>query len=148
MVRVLALVVLTLVAVGLALLLQRRRPDPPSAPSYRAPAQLDRNDFGGAGDRLLVALFSSNTCETCPRTWTTIEAVTAGVLDRVDVRRLDVQDEPEIHKRYRIDGVPTTVVADTEGVVVQAFFGPITEEQLQEALVVASGQLPPDPSSN
>jgi thioredoxin-like negative regulator of GroEL len=52
-------------------------------------------------------------------------------------RRVDVQTEPELHRRYRIDGVPTTVVADADGVVLQAFFGPLSPGQLTETLARA-----------
>jgi hypothetical protein len=140
--RLIALVVLTLVAVGIALVLQRRRPDPPSAPSYRAPTQLDRDDFPGAADSgVLVALFSSTTCDSCPQAWSTIESVLAagagGPVSGVTAVRLDVQSEPDLHRRYRIDGVPTTVVTDDQGVVVQAFFGPLSADQLTDALASA-----------
>lgn len=137
--RLAALVLLTVAAVGIALLLQRRRPDPPSAPSYRAPSQLDRDDFRFADVGVLVVLFASTTCETCPRAWAVMEAVTADLVDRVACQRVDVQHEPELHRRYRIDGVPTTVIADREGVVVQAFFGPVSDAQLRDALALAPG---------
>lgn len=127
--RLVALLVLTAVAVGIALVLQRRRPDPPSAPSYRAPAQLDRDDFAHRGARLLVALFASTTCETCPRAWAAIERAAAD-RDDLAIQRIDVEDDHELHARYRIDGVPTTLVVDAEGVVVKAYFGPITADEL------------------
>ncbi len=133
--RLLALVVLTAIAVAIAVLLQRRRPDPPSAPSYRAPAQLDRADFAEPSVPTLIALFASTTCNTCPTAW---EAVTAAAAETdrggVVVQRIDVQGDPRLHERYRIDGVPTTLVADAEGVVTQAFFGPITADEVAAAL--------------
>ena len=135
--RLLALVVLTVVAVAIALVLQRRRPDPPTAPSYRAPSQLDRADFTSPGVPLLVALFASTTCDTCPTAWAAVERVGAVLGGAFVAQRIDVQDDPKLHQRYRIDGVPTTIVADGQGVVQQAFFGPITPEQLAEALVAA-----------
>ncbi|MEM9134046.1 MAG: thioredoxin domain-containing protein [Actinomycetota bacterium] len=138
MTRVLILLALTAVAVGIAYLLQRRRPDPPSAPSYRAPSQLDRDDFLRPEAPILVAVFASTTCDTCPRAWETVQAVAGRYADLMSVQRIDVQDDPDTHKRYRIDGVPTTVVADPEGVVQEAFFGPMTDEQLL-------GVLPPAP---
>jgi hypothetical protein len=142
--RLVALVVLTVVAVGVALVLQRRRPDPPTAPSYRAPSQLDRSDFAAQPGRPLVALFASTTCDTCPGAWAAIESVRDALGEVFVAQRLDVQHDPELHRRYRIDGVPTTVLADAEGVVHQAFFGPVTPEQLTEALVAAGiAPLPP-----
>ncbi|MCP4224863.1 MAG: thioredoxin family protein, partial [Actinomycetia bacterium] len=135
MIRLIALVALTMVAIAIAVVLQRRRPDPPTAPSYRSPTQLDRDDFVNSPGQLLVVLFASATCDTCPRAWEAIEAVLGVLAGAFVAQRVDVQLDPELHQRYRIDGVPTTIVADENGVVVQAFFGPITPHQLTEALV-------------
>lgn len=52
----------------------------------------------------------------------------------LSVDRIDVQDRAALHKRYRIDGVPTTLLADPDGVVTKAFFGPMAQEELDEAL--------------
>jgi len=136
--RLAALVVLAVVAVGVALMLQRRRPDPPSAPSYRAPAQLDRNDFTPRAGAWAVVLFGSATCETCPIAWAVVQRVLedrAGAL--VEAQRVDVQTDGELHRRYRIDGVPTTVVADPDGVVTHTFFGPMEPDSLADALTEA-----------
>lgn len=133
--RLAILVVLTALAVGVALVLQRRRPDPPSAPSYKAPVQLDRADFIDAPGRFLIVLFSSLTCDTCPRVWTVIESLMAErEADDVAFQRIDVQDDSALHQRYRIDGVPTTVIVDTEGVVQHSFFGPVTADELATAV--------------
>ena len=142
-IRLAAVTVLTLVAVGIAIVLQRRRPDPPTAPSYRAPSQLDRDDYVSAPGQLLVALFSSATCDSCPRAWEAIQRVLGVFSEGFVTQRIDVQDNPDLHERYRIDGVPSTIIADTEGIVIQAFFGPVTPQQLTEALV-AAGVPPPD----
>jgi hypothetical protein len=135
--RLVALIGLTAVAVVVAVLLQRRRPDPPSAPSYRAPSQLDRDDFVNPSLSTLIALFASTTCHTCPKAW---DAVLQAVAERNDgdiaTQRIDVQDNPDLHTRYRIDGVPTTLVVDADGVVTQAFFGPVTSRDVAEALPV------------
>lgn len=138
--RLVLLVVLTALAVGVALVLQRRRPDPPSAPSYRAPAQLDRNDFAAATvGHWLVVLFGSTTCDSCPLAWETVQTVAGPALSggQLDAERVDVQANPDLHRRYRIDGVPTTVVVDVDGVVVQTFFGPIPPDELADALAGA-----------
>lgn len=131
MTRVVVLVVLAAVAVVVALVLQRRRPDPPSAPSYRAPSQLDRDDFARPGASFLAVVFASATCNTCPAVWSLVESRAD---DRLAVQRIDVQDGAALHKRYRIDGVPTTVLADADGVVAATFFGPVTPEELDEAI--------------
>jgi hypothetical protein len=129
--RLVILVVLAGIAVAVALVLQRRRPDPPSAPSYRAPSQLDRDDFAQPDAPFLAVVFASATCNTCPEVWAMVEPFGG---DRLAVQRIDVQDRSELHRRYRIDGVPTTVLADADGVVSATFFGPIPPEDLAAAV--------------
>lgn len=131
MTRLVVLVVLTAVAIGIAAALQRRRPEPPSAPSYRAPRQLDRDDFEVPAELGLVAVFASTGCDSCPVVWKTITGIErAGV----GAQRIDVEQDPALHKRYRIDGVPTTVVADSDGVVRASFFGPVSAEEIEAGL--------------
>ncbi|MDA3040765.1 MAG: hypothetical protein O3C27_14790 [Actinomycetota bacterium] len=131
MTRLIVLLVLTAAAVAIALLIQRRRPDPPSAPSYRAPTQLDRSDFDGIDTPILLVVFASTTCDSCAAVWSLVSTV-----DRSDtvVERVLVEDDPERHRRYRIDGVPTTLIVDPQGVVRGSFFGPFSAEELREAL--------------
>lgn len=129
--RLLILIVLSLVAAGIAVLMQRRRPDPPSAPSYRSPGQLDRDDFDRPDAPALVVVFASETCDTCPLAW---DAVSQLPQERIAIQQVTVESEPTLHKRYRIDGVPTTVIANHDGVVVEAFFGPVQVDDIVEAL--------------
>ena len=129
--RLIVLVVLVGLAVVVALLLQRRRPDPPSAPSYRAPRQLDRNDFAGPDIPTLLVVFSSDNCGTCPGVR---DVVARFESERVVVQEVSVQRHPELHKRYRIDGVPTTVIAAADGTVVKAFFGAVSSDDVGEAV--------------
>lgn len=131
MTRLVVLVVLVAIAIVVALVLQRRRPDPPSAPSYRSPAQLDRDDFVRPEAPGLITVFASTTCNTCPEVWRLVEPLAS---DDLAVQRIDVQDGADLHSRYRIDGVPTTIVADDRGVVTATFFGPIADDELIEAV--------------
>jgi len=129
--RLIVLVILSLVAVAIALLMQRRRPDPPSAPSYRSPSQLDRNDFDRPDAPALVVVFASEACDTCPGVWSAVDQLPP---ERIATQQVTVQADPGLHQRYRIDGVPTTVIANHEGVVVDAFFGPVQLDDIVEAL--------------
>ncbi len=126
--RLTILLGLTIVAVIVAVVMQRRRTEPPSSPSYRAISEIDRSEFAHPGEPVLIVMFGSLTCNTCPTVWETIESI------GVPAERVDVQDDPERHRRYRIDGVPTTVIANSSGVVAKTFFGPLSKNQLQEAL--------------
>lgn len=129
--RIGVLVVLTVVAVVVALVLQRRRPDPPSSPSYRAIAEIDRSDFAHRDVPLLIVMFGSATCHTCPQVWAMIETIDhPGVASE----RVDVQTDPGRHRRYRVDGVPTTIVANADGTVRETFFGPLDRTTLLAVL--------------
>ena len=132
--RLAILVVLMGLAVVVALLLQRRRPDPPSAPSYRAPRQLDRDDFARPEAATLVVVFASETCDSCPGVW---DLVAPFESETTAVQQITVQSDAELHKRYQIDGVPTTIVAEADGAVVKAFFGPVVADDLAEAVELA-----------
>lgn len=132
MTRILVLVLLTAVAIGVAYALQRRRPEPPSAPSYRAPRQVDRNDFEVDPNKTMVVVFTSATCNSCAGVWKTVSAVDH---PRVGVQHVEIQTNPGLHERYKIDGVPTTMIVDPDGVVRGSFFGPFPAEKLDAALV-------------
>jgi hypothetical protein len=130
--RALTAVVLAALVLGVAALLQRRRrPDAPVRTGYAVPQQLDRADFERAGAPWLVAVFTSATCTSCAGVWDR-----ARHLDCADVvvQELEVQTRRDLHDRYRIEAVPTTVVADGAGVVRQSWVGPVTATDLWAAV--------------
>ena len=120
-----------LVAVVVALVLERRKPDAPTGPRWAVPTQLDRADFAGAGQPWLVAVFTSETCDACAGTAAKAAALAA---DDVAVDEVEVRARPDVHRRYAIDAVPTVVVADREGVVRASFVGPPTATDLWAAV--------------
>ncbi len=131
----LAIAVALLVAAGMvAWILQRRRPAAPPRDVYPAPRQLDRSDFPRPEAPWLVALFSSTTCESC----LTLPPKLA-VLESTDVATCEVEyhDQPDLHRRYEISGIPTTLVADAGGVVRAAFVGAFTATDLWAAVAEA-----------
>ena len=143
MTRLALAVALALLAVAVAAVLRRRqRGDPPTQPrQWAVPAQLDRADFARPEAPWLVAVFTSATCATC-----------AGVRDKarvlacpeVAVEEVEVGARRQLHQRYRIEAVPTTVVADAAGVVRASFLGPVTATDLWAAVaeVRAPGTTP------
>lgn len=131
MIRLVVLLILTAAAVGVSLALQRRRPEAPSAPSYRAPTQVDRADFVDPDVPMLIAVFTAATCNSCADVWAAVTALRApGVV----TQQLEVQQSADLHKRYKIDGVPTTLVIDDQGVVQHSYFGPLDIEQVSADL--------------
>lgn len=120
------------VAVVVALVVQRRQPaDAPVRTGYNVPGQLHRPDFTRPDAEWLVAVFSSATCDTCAGVWDKVRVLESDV---VAVQELEVSAHRELHDRYRIDGVPTTVMADAAGVVRASFLGPATATDLWAAL--------------
>lgn len=130
--RLVIVAVVAVVAVVIALVVQRRQPAAtPVRTGYNVPGQLHRPDFTSPDAEWLVAVFSSATCDTCAGVWDKVQVLES---DAVAVQELEVTAHQVLHDRYRIDGVPTTVVADAEGVVRASFLGPATATDLWAAL--------------
>jgi Thioredoxin len=127
-------VALIVLAVAIAFVLQRRRPAPPPRDVYPVPRQLDRGDFTRGETPWLVALFSSTTCDSCDGL-----AAKLAVLESADVATCEIEyhAQPDVHRRYEIAGIPTTVVADADGVVRAAFVGAFTATDLWAAVAEA-----------
>ncbi len=143
MLQVVLVVVLGLVALGLASLLRRRGHDAPAqGESWTVPTQLDRADFDRPGAEWLVAVFSSSTCLACAATWDKAALLAS---DAVAVQELEAVEAKAIHDRYGIDAVPLVLVADAAGVVRRSFVGEPTATDLWAALadLREPGSVPP-----
>ena len=131
--RLIIAIVVVAVAAAIGELVRRRRAiDPPTQPTFEAPAQLDRGDFVGTG--WLVVVFTSETCSTCADVVHKAEVVRS---DEVDVEIVPFQTRKALHERYSIDAVPCLVIADADGVVHRAFLGPVTATDLWAAIADA-----------
>jgi hypothetical protein len=126
--RLALVVVLVGVAVGGALVIdRRRRPPAPTTAGHVLPDRVARTDFTRPDAPWLVAVFTSATCESC-----------AAVRDKarhlasteVAVQEVEVGADRSLHGRYRITAVPAVVVADAAGVVRATFIGPVTATDL------------------
>lgn len=114
-------VVLIAVAAAVAVVLERRKADPPTQPrSYPTPRQLDRADFARPEAPWLVVLFSSATCDTCERMGAKVRVLESS---EIAIDAAEFTARPDLHERYGITGVPMVLVADAEGVVLRAFVG-------------------------
>ena len=125
---------IVVVALVVALIARRRRPDAPTQPAGQVPTQLDRHDFERPDAPWLVAVFTSATCDTCAEV-----VAKAAVLASEEVAVTDVewQSRRSVHDRYRIDRVPLLVIADRDGVVRASFAGPVTATDLWAAVAAA-----------
>jgi hypothetical protein len=133
--RVVIACVLLAIAVLVAVVVERRRPAPPTQPrTWAVPHQLDRDDFSGREQPWLVALFTSATCESCERVWPKVQALAS---PEVAVAEVPYQSRKDLHERYAVDVVPLLVVADVEGVVRASFVGQPTATDLWAAVAEA-----------
>jgi hypothetical protein len=129
--RVLIAAGLMVIAVAIAMVLRRRRPEPPTQPRWEVPTQLDRDDFPRADADWLVVVFSSATCDSCERA-----TAKAAVLESEQVAYVEVpyQERKDLHERYSVDVVPLIAVADLDGVVRASFVGVPTATDLWAAV--------------
>jgi hypothetical protein len=131
-VRLVIAVVILVVAAGVALWLERRRVfAPPTQGRAIVPQQLDRRDFPRPDAPWLVALFTSQHCDSC-----------AGLYDKarplesadVTVAEVEYGARPDLHERYQIDAAPITVLVDAAGVTRGSFVGAFAATELWSAL--------------
>ena len=133
---VLALIVVV-AAIVVARLLERRKPAPPTRDAYPVPAQLDRQDFPRPDAPWLLVLFSSRTCDSCGPMAIRVRELESEAVATVDV---EATADKELHRRYRIEGVPMVVLADGEGVVRAGFVGSVDSWELEAALAEAQAK--------
>ncbi len=129
--RLVVVLAVAAVAVVVAWLVQRRQPDAPVRTGYTVPGQLHRPDFARSDAEWLAVVFTSETCDSCAGVWSKVALLES---DAVAVEDVPVQHRKDLHDRYGIDGVPTTVIADAEGVVRASFLGPATATDLWAAV--------------
>ncbi|HEX7094825.1 MAG TPA: hypothetical protein VF183_03015 [Acidimicrobiales bacterium] len=145
MTRLLVVAAVVVVAVAIAFVLQRRRPDAPVRTGFSVPDQIDRNDFVRPEAPWLVAVFTSATCATCADVWSKAQVLAS---DDVAVQELEYVRDRALHDRYQIDAVPALVVADRFGVVRRSFIGPVSATHLWAAMAELRGDaVPPGCSS-
>ncbi len=126
-----ALVAAALVVAGLV---ERRRGDPPTQPrDWPVPAQLDPADVDSPTPITLV-LFSSATCATCAQVRAGALAATGPDVGFVEAEHGSRRD---LHGRYGIEAVPTLLVVDADGVVRASRLGPLTPDDVRDALAEA-----------
>lgn len=132
MIQVLIVVAVALVALGVGWYAQRQAPDAPVRTKHHVlPSQLDRNDFVRPDAPWLVAVFTSATCETCAKVWTSTQLVESG---EVAIQNIAYQDDQDLHDKYVITAVPSVVIADADGVNRGEFLGPPSSADLWATL--------------
>jgi len=132
--RLLLALVIVAAAAAVAYVVRRRQvPDAPTQAQHHVPDQLDRADFAplidpaSADAEWLLVVFTSATCDTCADMRSKAQVLASPKVAVVDA---EYQAHRALHDRYRIDAVPTTVLADAEGVVRASFLGRVSATDL------------------
>jgi len=116
----------------LANLWQRKRQvDAPTQGASEVPSQIDRSDFVRPDASWIVLAFTSATCQTCSDIERKVRVLETS---SVAIQILEYTAERELHDRYKIDAVPTVLMADANGVVQANFLGPVSATDLWAAL--------------
>ena len=131
MTRLVIVGVVVVVALLINLWQRKRRVDAPTQGAGEVPSQVDRADFVRPEAPWLVLAFTSATCETCSDIERKVRVLET---NNVAIQVLEYTAERALHARYKIDAVPTVLMADTNGVVQANFLGPVSATDLWAAL--------------
>ena len=131
MIRFVIVGVVVVVALLINLWQRKRRVDAPTQGAGEVPSQVDRADFVRPEAPWLVLAFTSATCQTCSDIERKVRVLET---NNVAIQILEYTTERALHARYKIDAVPTVLMADPNGVVQANFLGPVSATDLWAAL--------------
>ena len=131
MIRFIIVGVVVVVALLANLWQRKRQVDAPTQGASEVPSQIDRSDFVRPDASWIVLAFTSATCQTCSDIERKVRVLETS---SVAIQILDFTAERELHERYKIDAVPTVLIADANGVVQANFLGPVSATDLWAAL--------------
>ena len=134
MIRFVIVGVVVVVALLANLWQRRRRVDAPTQGASEIPSQIDRSDFVRPEASWIVLAFTSATCQTCSDIERKVRVLET---NSVAIQILEYTAQRELHERYKIDAVPTVLMADANGVVQANFLGPVSATDLWAALARA-----------
>ena len=134
MIRFVIVGVVVVVALLANLWQRKRQVDAPTQGASEVPSQIDRSDFLRPDAPWIVLAFTSATCQTCSDIERKVRVLETSC---VAIQILEFTAERELHERYKIDAVPTVLMADVKGVVQANFLGPVSATDLWAALARA-----------
>jgi thioredoxin-like negative regulator of GroEL len=85
----------------------------------------------GIGDGPAIIIFTESSCRSCQDAIRLIRGPAGGGISVADI---EYGAQPDLHKRFGIDTVPTTVVVDEKGSVVAGWTGRVDLSELTLAL--------------
>ena len=134
MIRFVIVGVVVVIALLANLWQRKRQVDAPTQGASEVPSQIDRSDFLRPDAPWIVLAFTSATCQTCSDIERKVRVLET---NSVAIQILEYTAQRELHERYKIDAVPTVLMADANGVVQVNFLGPVSATDLWAALARA-----------
>ena len=84
------------------------------------------------GDKMVVIDFFATWCGPCKAMAPAMEKMEKKYGDKIEFRKVDVDQDPELAQQYQIEGVPTLVILSSKGDVLNKIVGGQTEEFLDK----------------
>ncbi len=134
MIRFVIVGVVVVIALLANLWQRKRQVDAPTQGATEVPSQIDRSDFVRPDAPWVVLAFTSASCQTCSDIERKVRVLET---NSVAIQILEYTAQRELHERYKIDAVPTVLMADAKGVVQANFLGPVSATDLWAALARA-----------
>lgn len=134
MIRFVIVGVVVVIALLANLWQRKRQVDAPTQGATEVPSQIDRSDFARPDAPWIVLAFTSATCQTCSDIERKVRVLET---NSVAIQILEYTAQRELHERYKVDAVPTVLMADAKGVVQANFLGPVSATDLWAALARA-----------
>ena len=131
MTRLLIAAGLGLAAVLIGMLLRRSGPPPPiSVRRNQLPTRVSLTELGADSVPTLV-IFTESSCQSCREAEGVIRGPAGAELP---VLEYEYGESAEVHKKFAIDTVPTTLVVGADGTVVAGWLGRIDLGEFASAL--------------
>ena len=110
------------------------------APSIEQSAEVDSvqadsvamQEMNDSKDKIIVLDFFATWCGPCKAMAPTMEKMEKKYAGKVEFRKVDVDQEPELAAQYNIRGVPTIVVLSPGGEILDSMVGAQTEDELDK----------------
>jgi thioredoxin-like negative regulator of GroEL len=101
------------------------------APALSPEVQASHRETAGG---LVLVYFGSDTCAACPAQERYIAQLPEHWHANLDVQYINVEERPEVARRYSVLTVPTTILVDRSGTVREVNYGLTSSMQLNRQL--------------